>query len=112
MTSTNKTSLTFTLPTGLFKGSVTNANPKTISFNGVVLQKQNLGCGYFLGTNQSGRVQLRPSNPGSCPGLGSSLSVARLRAGDHRCAGSGNVGFWLLTAPDRSADILVGFGHL
>ena len=59
VTSTNKTSLTFTLPTGLFKGSVTNANPKTIPFNGVVLQKQNLGCGYFLGTNLSGRVWLQ-----------------------------------------------------
>ena len=60
VTSTNKTSLTFTLPTGLFKGSVLNpVTLKPIPFYGVALQKTNIGCGYFLGTSQSGRVQLQ-----------------------------------------------------
>jgi len=57
-----KGSLTFTPATGLFKGGVTNtvAPHKAITFNGVVLQNQTNGYGYFLGTNQSGEVFLEP----------------------------------------------------
>jgi hypothetical protein len=33
---------------------------KTITFNGVVLQNQNFGGGFFIGTNQTGRVSIHP----------------------------------------------------
>jgi hypothetical protein len=62
VTSTNSTlKLTITTTTGLFKGSIANPEGgKAISFNGVVLQKQNFGGGFFLGTSQSGRVFFGP----------------------------------------------------
>ncbi len=64
VTDTNKMTLTFTTSSGLFTGSVVNpANKKTIPIHGAVLQKQNIGAGYFLGTNQSGGVFL-----GAAPG--------------------------------------------
>jgi subtilase family protein len=57
VTDTNKLSLTITTTSGLFKGNVVNpATGKAISFNGVLLQKQDFGSGSFLGTNQTGRV--------------------------------------------------------
>jgi hypothetical protein len=60
--STNKLfKMTFTTSTGLFSGSVPNpegAKLKALSFKGAVLQKQTNGFGFFLGTNQSGRVML------------------------------------------------------
>jgi hypothetical protein len=34
---------------------------QTNQFKGVLLQEQNRGDGYFLGTNQSGRVLLGPA---------------------------------------------------
>jgi hypothetical protein len=56
--STNKLTLTIQKPTGLFTGSVTPPGGTTAQpFRGALLQKQNLGSGFFLGTNQSGRVQ-------------------------------------------------------
>lgn len=59
--STNRLSLSLTTSSGLFGGSVVNPmTGKLTSFKGVVLQKQELGSGYFLGTNQSGRVLLGP----------------------------------------------------
>ena len=59
--STNRLSLSFTVATGAFKGSVVDpATQKPISFGGVVLQKQNVGYGFFLGANQSGQVRLGP----------------------------------------------------
>jgi hypothetical protein len=59
--SSNKLTLTITTTSGLFKGSVVNpANGKTITINGVVLQNQNFGGGFFLGTNQTGRVFFGP----------------------------------------------------
>jgi hypothetical protein len=59
--SSNKLTLTITTTSGLFKGSVVNpANGKTITINGVVLQNQNYGGGFFLGTNQTGRVFFGP----------------------------------------------------
>jgi hypothetical protein len=54
--------LTFNTLSGLFRGSVLDPETgKTISVNGVVLQNQNLGAGYFLGTNESGSVLLSPA---------------------------------------------------
>jgi hypothetical protein len=58
-TTTNK--LTFKTASGLFKGSV--INPETgqpISVNGIVLQDQNVGAGFFLGATESGSVLLSP----------------------------------------------------
>jgi hypothetical protein len=58
--------LTIALPTGRLQGSVTLTNAGlrvTRSFKGAVLQRQNFGSGFFLGTNQSGRVYLGPMFP-------------------------------------------------
>jgi hypothetical protein len=62
VTSTNATlKVTVTTSTGLFKGTVADPGTgKTMTFNGVVLQNQNFGGGFFLGTNQVGRVFLGP----------------------------------------------------
>jgi len=57
--SSNKLTLSFNLASGLFKGTV--AEPVTrrlIPINGVVLQAQNYGGGFFLNLNQSGPVYL------------------------------------------------------
>jgi hypothetical protein len=55
-----KLTMTFTVSSGLFKGSYTptNAGAKAVSFAGAVLQKATNAAGYYLGTNQSGRVLL------------------------------------------------------
>jgi hypothetical protein len=43
--------------TGLFKGTVLpSSSGRMVPFNGAVIQKQNYGSGFFLGTSQSGRV--------------------------------------------------------
>lgn len=56
---TNKLSLAFTTATGLFHGSVIDpSTSKPIPVNGALLQKQDAGFGYFIGTSQSGRVRL------------------------------------------------------
>jgi hypothetical protein len=62
VTSTNSTlKMTITTSTGLFKGTVADPfSGKTISFNGVVLQEQNTGGGFFTGTTQTGRVTVGP----------------------------------------------------
>jgi hypothetical protein len=62
VTSPNSTlKMSITTSSGLFKGSIANpAGGAAISFTGVVLQKQNFGGGFFLGTDQSGRVFLGP----------------------------------------------------
>ena len=61
VTSTNKMSLSISTSSGLFTGSVVNpATKKTIPIHGAVLQKQNIGAGYFLGTNETGEVFLGP----------------------------------------------------
>jgi hypothetical protein len=55
----NKLSMTITLPTGAFRGTVTDPlSLKSIPFGGVVVQSQNRGAGNFLGTDQSGQVHL------------------------------------------------------
>lgn len=61
VTSTNGVKMTITTSTGLFKGTAPNPfGGKAISFNGVVLQKQNSGGGFFTGATQTGRVFLGP----------------------------------------------------
>jgi len=56
---TNKLTLSFTASSGLFSGSqVIPGTRNTVSFNGVVLQGQTNGWGYFLGTNHGGQVFL------------------------------------------------------
>jgi hypothetical protein len=60
--SSNKMTLSFSPSTGLFNGRVTTpTNSQAITFTGAVLQKYNLGAGYFLGHGQSGEVLLFPS---------------------------------------------------
>jgi hypothetical protein len=55
----NKLSMTITLPTGAFRGTVTDPlSLKSIPFGGVVVQSQNRGSGNFLGTDRSGQVRL------------------------------------------------------
>jgi hypothetical protein len=62
VTSTNATmKVAISTSTGSFKGTVADpATGKSIPFAGVVLQQQNSGGGFFLGTNQTGRVFLGP----------------------------------------------------
>ena len=63
VTDTNKMSLTISTSTGRFTGSVVNpTTKKTIPIYGAVLQKQNIGAGYFLGTNESGEVFIGASS--------------------------------------------------
>jgi uncharacterized protein (DUF2147 family) len=57
--STNKLSLSIATASGLFKGSVTDpSSGKSFSFSGALLQKQNSGAGFLLGTNRSSQVAL------------------------------------------------------
>jgi len=56
----NKLRLTITTSTGLFQGTVTNAEGQTISISGAVLQEQTNGFGQFLNGAQSGSVYLAP----------------------------------------------------
>ena len=56
---TNALSLTITLGNGLFRGSVIDpSTSRSCSFQGALLQKQNSGCGFLLGTIRSSRVVL------------------------------------------------------
>ena len=58
---TNTVKLAITPGSGLFSGSFLNpANRKSVPFKGVLFQKQNLGAGFFLGSNQTGFVTLDP----------------------------------------------------
>jgi hypothetical protein len=55
-----------TVITGRLQGAITltNAGQRvTQTFKGAVLQRQNFGSGFFLGTNQSGRVYVGPLFP-------------------------------------------------
>jgi hypothetical protein len=59
--SSNRFTLSFSLSTGLISGSATDpSSGKALSFKGVVLEKQNAGFGFLLGTNLSSRVVLAP----------------------------------------------------
>jgi hypothetical protein len=63
----SRVSMSFTPSTGLFKGSVPNpATGKLMNFQGVLLKKylienNQAGVGFFLGTDQSGQVLLNPT---------------------------------------------------
>lgn len=58
---TNKLSMSISSGQGIFKGKFTNPNTgRPTAFKGVILQKQGFGGGYFIGTNESGRVMLAP----------------------------------------------------
>lgn len=55
--SSNKLTLAISVANGLFRGSVVDpSTDKPFSFRGALLQKQNIGCGFLLGTNLSSRV--------------------------------------------------------
>jgi hypothetical protein len=57
----NKLSMSISLSSGLFSGSVVNpATGRSASFKGALLQSQNSGAGFLLGTNRSSRVSLGP----------------------------------------------------
>ena len=56
----HRLTLRFTPGMGLWKGTVADpSSGRSIVFQGAVLQAQNSGSGFFLGTNQSGRVRLQ-----------------------------------------------------
>jgi hypothetical protein len=58
--STNKLTMIIGLANGTFSGTVAVPGTKTSSsFKGALLQGEAVGYGYFLGTNQSGRVQFQ-----------------------------------------------------
>ncbi len=60
-TGTNRLSLRLTTSSGLFQGTVVDpATGKSLAVKGALLQKQNLGAGFFLNSNQAGRVRLGP----------------------------------------------------
>jgi len=60
-TGTNKLTLKLTQKSGAFTGNVTLPGAKkATAFKGALLQKQQYGGGFFLGTNQSGRLEFRP----------------------------------------------------
>jgi hypothetical protein len=53
----DKLTLGFTASSGLFRGTQTiPGTGKAVFFSGVILQGQTNSAGYFLGTDQSGRV--------------------------------------------------------
>lgn len=64
ITSTNALTATITTSSGLFKVTTTDPNTgKTVTANGVVLQKQNSGLGFFSQTNQTaGLILLTPAD--------------------------------------------------
>jgi cyclophilin family peptidyl-prolyl cis-trans isomerase len=56
----NKLTLTFSKGNGVMKGTAVHPDGAPLAkFSGVVLQKQVQGAGFFLGTNQTGRVLLQ-----------------------------------------------------
>jgi hypothetical protein len=59
--SPNNLTLKISLPNGSFSGSAADpATGRSVSFKGVVLQRQNRASGHFLGPTQSGKVSLDP----------------------------------------------------
>jgi hypothetical protein len=59
--SPNQLALTISTNSGLFTGSVTvPGTAKVLSYKGVLNQKAQFGSGFFLNTNQSGRVFFGP----------------------------------------------------
>jgi hypothetical protein len=61
---TNRLVMSLSTANGLMSGSFLHPDTKrSIILKGVVLQSQNAGFGYFLGTNQSGFIYLGPAAP-------------------------------------------------
>jgi glucose/arabinose dehydrogenase len=59
--STNRLTLKLRQAAGSFTGTTTLPGAtKATTFRGALLQKQGYGGGFFLGTNQSGRIEFRP----------------------------------------------------
>ena len=57
-----KLTLSIAPASGLFKGSALDpASGKALQFQGVLLQKLNIGAGFFLNTDQSGQINLSPA---------------------------------------------------
>ncbi len=56
----DKLQLKVTPATGLFKGTITPAGERPVKVQGAILQRQRFGGGFFLGTNESGRVYFGP----------------------------------------------------
>ena len=57
----NKLTLTLNPSQGTYSATMTDPNTgKALRANGVMLQKQGIGTGYFLGTSESGRSLLAP----------------------------------------------------
>jgi hypothetical protein len=58
----SKLKLNISVASGLFRGSTFNPETgKLFPFNGVLLEADNIGAGFFLGTNLSGQVYLNPA---------------------------------------------------
>lgn len=59
-----KLTLSIAPASGLFKGTALNPETgKTFQFQGVLLEKPNIGAGFFLNTDQSGQIYLSPAAP-------------------------------------------------
>jgi hypothetical protein len=56
----NKLALTITTANGLFQGTATNSEGKTITIHGALLQNATNGYGQFLNAGQIGNVFLAP----------------------------------------------------
>jgi len=57
----NSLKLSVTPTTGMFQGTVATGNG-TVSFQGVLFEKNDVGLGFFLGSEQSGTVSFVPNN--------------------------------------------------
>jgi hypothetical protein len=56
----NRLDLMISQATGTWRGTVTDPfTSQRFSLQGALLQKQNIGVGFFTGSNQTGRVLLR-----------------------------------------------------
>jgi hypothetical protein len=59
---TNPVKFSLNSSSGLFKGSMKDpASGNTVSFQGVLFEKNNVGLGFFLGGSQSGTVSFAPN---------------------------------------------------
>jgi uncharacterized protein YfaP (DUF2135 family) len=100
VTCTNHTfKFTIAAATGLFQGSVSNTFPaknfKTLNFHGAFLQNQNAAVGFFLGTNQSGLLNIGTDPFAATPVVvvtGSNTLATNFTAGQHGATNTINAG--------------------
>jgi hypothetical protein len=59
--SANALKLSLSASSGLFKGTIKDANGRAVPFEGVLFEKNNIGVGFFLGADQSGAVTFAPN---------------------------------------------------